>query len=166
MHYKVKNLLCTKCGKSFAWEQSLKKHAAKCGAKPELLCSKCGKQFHTRADLISHEKSHVTPSCCQYCEKTFSRPANLRRHIETVHENKRLICSACSATCRDQSKLREHVLKHHQCKFVKKACLINKIHTLLRAISFLEVIMFPPVHNRCVCKIAQQIIAPLTTDGH
>ena len=64
---------------------------------------------------------------CSLCESRFSKTNDLRRHISSVHEGKRLYqCDNCEKSFKESGHLKSHIrrihegLKPHQCTFCDK----------------------------------------------
>ena len=52
---------------------------------------------------------------CDFCDKTFSRPDNVTRHIKAVHEGKKPFpCEECDKTFAEKRSLNHHMLSFHQ----------------------------------------------------
>lgn len=93
-----KTFICNKCEKEFKKEKHLKQHLKRktpCDAK--FICPKCGKEHPNEYTLESHlnrinscviEEVPVINATknehlCQYCNRTYSNAANLKRHQKT-----------------------------------------------------------------------------------
>ncbi|KAL4891536.1 hypothetical protein BDV59DRAFT_65655 [Aspergillus ambiguus] len=85
----------------------------KIGTASGLQCSICGRSFTRRSNCHEHMKRH-DPSRkkshpCNYCEKTFGRNGDLRRHVETIHYGiRRFVCDECG-----QRFTRQDILSRH-----------------------------------------------------
>ena len=52
---------------------------------------------------------------CDFCDKTFSRPDNVTRHIKAVHEGKKPFpCEECDKSFAEKRSLNHHMLSFHQ----------------------------------------------------
>ena len=77
------------------------------------VCEKCEKSFIFKSSLIDHIKYLCKNSGnereCSICDKKFATNGALKRHIVSVHEEKKLfLCSMC-----DDSFLKKGLLKNH-----------------------------------------------------
>ena len=73
---------------------------------------------------------------CSLCESRFSKTNDLRRHISSVHEGKRLYqCDKCEKSFKESGHLKSHIrrihegLKPHQCTFCDKKFADKKNYT-------------------------------------
>ncbi|CAG7828106.1 unnamed protein product [Allacma fusca] len=51
------------------------------------VCDLCGKRYVHHRSLNDHKKFHTGATTCQYCNKAFSKVANLRAHILAQHKD-------------------------------------------------------------------------------
>ena len=52
---------------------------------------------------------------CDFCDKTFSRPDNVTRHIKAVHEGKKPFpCEECDKSFAEKRSLNHHMLSFHE----------------------------------------------------
>ncbi|OZC11376.1 zinc finger, C2H2 type [Onchocerca flexuosa] len=80
-------LTCRICGKKFALQRLLNRHA-KCHSEiKRYLCTFCGKGFNDTFDLKRHTRTHtgVRPYKCDQCEKSFTQRCSLESHLRKVH---------------------------------------------------------------------------------
>lgn len=70
---------CNSCSKRFQSREELAEHTKEHG----LLCTHCGKLLDCASDYGKHMMKHTgdKPYKCDYCDKSFRRPANLKTHI-------------------------------------------------------------------------------------
>lgn len=96
----------------------------------QFICTFCGKSFITLNDLVCHEKRHLnnTQHSCDQCSKTFNSEQNLTKHILIVHTNPaewKYVCPYCEKRCPTRSNHIQHIRAHSRRK--RFAChLCNK----------------------------------------
>lgn len=87
------------------------------------ICEKCGSLFESATDLNFHAQSHhdlvaeepkepKQPLKCKHCEKEFSRPESLKRHIRTHSGEISCICDECGKSFSRLDHLTIHMRKH------------------------------------------------------
>lgn len=75
------------------------------------MCTYCTKAFTTAHHLLVHtRKNHV----CQFCLRTFDRPAALHQHMRLAHRTVRYLCALCERDFRGNSNLRYHLRQVHE----------------------------------------------------
>lgn len=77
----------------------------------------CDKAFKRKDNLKCHLKVHnpnrERPFACSDCDETYLRRVDLKRHIETVHEQAtRHPCSKCNRTFTRKEGLYQHMRRH------------------------------------------------------
>ena len=116
--------------------------------KKDQICATCGKTFGDKHKLRLHSKSHLRKEAkikgdsslsenlyhyCDKCDKKFSRPAPLRHHIQSLHENFKYTCSLCTKTLRTMNMKNMHKIqvhstdKRYQCRFCDKRDSMSRI---------------------------------------
>jgi hypothetical protein len=137
---------CGTCGKSFPSRKLLKKHVKRVHGSSTNSCGQCGLGFTEQVKLARHARVCGVPGLrngrqlsldeCALCERRFSRPGNLRRHVIAAHRvllrgggpsflqrvrarrAKRaaaaLACRICSAAFTQRPDLQRHMRKKHQ----------------------------------------------------
>jgi len=112
---------CESCNKIFSSSQTLTNHMKLHTKELEFRCDICGKYYVSRSVLGNHIKTHdsaykIPRFNCNHCDKKFTHPSNLKRHIRTAHfelsDKKTYVCQECGKSFRDPS-ARKHHLKTH-----------------------------------------------------
>jgi len=116
-----KQHFCESCNKVFSSSQTLTNHMKLHTKELEFRCDICGKYYVSRSVLGNHIKTHdssykIPRFNCNHCDKKFTHPSNLKRHIRTAHfelsDKKTYVCQECGKSFRDPS-ARKHHLKTH-----------------------------------------------------
>ncbi|XP_076087316.1 MDS1 and EVI1 complex locus protein EVI1-A-like isoform X2 [Mytilus galloprovincialis] len=92
-------------------------------------CDHCQQDFDSRGEMIRHQISHLTMRKygCENCDKIFTDPSNLQRHIRSQHVGARChTCTDCGKTFATSSGLKQHqhihsTIKPFQCEVCFKA---------------------------------------------
>ena len=148
------SLKCKNCEKSFTKLGPLKNHLKNIHSGAGLHnCTICKNTFFRESTLIKHlAKKHKDDNVtkltkkqqifnCDSCDKNFRFQSILKRHIEIVHEGKRLKCNFCSMTFTTSHNIIKHfsvlhagkgVFKCELCekRFLKKTTLSTHVHTM------------------------------------
>jgi hypothetical protein len=85
-----KQHFCESCNKVFSSSQTLTNHMKLHTKELEFRCDICGKYYVSRSVLGNHIKTHdssykIPRFNCNHCDKKFTHPSNLKRHIRTAH---------------------------------------------------------------------------------
>ncbi|KAL4657685.1 hypothetical protein GN956_G5066 [Arapaima gigas] len=83
-----------------------------CFAKDGCLCWECGKLFQSLTALMHHFRTHKTQVHCNICQVTFRRMVSLSMHLENVHNNIVLFCTACHLFFDSKWDLNKHLEEH------------------------------------------------------
>jgi KRAB domain-containing zinc finger protein len=138
---------CAACGKSFVSQKLLRKHVKYVhGDSIDHSCGQCGLGFTEQVKLTRHQRVCGVPGLrssrllsldeCALCERRFSRPGNLRRHVIAAHKvllrgggpsflqrvrarrAKRaaiaIACNICHAAFTLRADLQQHMRKKHE----------------------------------------------------
>ncbi|MCP9259004.1 putative transcription factor Ovo-like 1 [Dirofilaria immitis] len=119
-------LTCRICGKKFALQRLLNRHA-KCHSEiKRYLCTFCGKGFNDTFDLKRHTRTHtgVRPYKCDQCEKSFTQRCSLESHLRKVHgtqhnygykerRSKVFVCEDCGFTAPIFDQYIQHLQINH-----------------------------------------------------
>ncbi|KPP60858.1 hypothetical protein Z043_121104, partial [Scleropages formosus] len=87
------------------------KMRARC-AKDDCVCWECGKRFQSLTLLMRHFRTHKTQVHCNICQVTFRRMVSLSMHLENVHNNIKLFCTACHLFFDSKWDLNKHLEEH------------------------------------------------------
>lgn len=79
-----------------------------------VLCSICGKTWK-KSYLWRHRKyAHGIEIECYFCDKSFSQPAMLNRHVSTVHlKQNQIDCGECDKVFCNSMSLNRHLKEKH-----------------------------------------------------
>lgn len=131
----------------------------------EYLCSLCPKKFDWKADLVRHQVHHSENRFpCENCDKVFTDPSNLQRHIRSQHVGARShACPECGKTFATSSGLKQHQHIHSSVKpFQCEVCL--KAYT-----QFSNLCRHKRMHADCrqqiKCKDCNQVFSTVTSLG-
>ncbi|XP_033209660.1 zinc finger and BTB domain-containing protein 24-like isoform X2 [Belonocnema kinseyi] len=110
---------CNICNMTFTIQHNLKRHCKRWHENPLRLyhlpkvCEVCKEEFPRRYLLLAHMKEAHNRLLykCELCEKSFSEPMKLRRHVNsTVHQ--KFFCTICTTAFGSQEELKEHKTTH------------------------------------------------------
>ena len=79
----------------------------------------------------------IKPFFCQYCDKSFSRKPDAKRHIESIHFQKKHFCSYCEKAFSQKSQMNRHIKDKHLNRGHHKRHVCNLCCNLCR-ISFIQ----------------------------
>ncbi|XP_017040078.2 zinc finger protein 184 [Drosophila ficusphila] len=125
---------CRICNKPYKKPKAYKRHMEEVHntvAKdlPQLECNQCGLCFSAVNQLHAHYRTHLPPkvkpdNSCPHCEKRFTTPGTLKRHIDAVHKQiKPYICDICGKSFNYVTGLKDHKLVHtEECPFECSVC--------------------------------------------
>jgi hypothetical protein len=110
---------CSICDAKFKFKHNLKIHIDTVHEeKKPFKCNLCEFNCVTNKGLHSHETSiHLKPFECEACGVRFGREIYLKRHIISVHEEKRPFqCNSCDAKFKWKPNLKRHTDTVHEGK--------------------------------------------------
>ncbi|CAG2191289.1 PRDM16 [Mytilus edulis] len=92
-------------------------------------CDECPQSFQWKSNLLKHQAAHdaMKRYSCENCNKIFTDPSNLQRHIRSQHVGARShTCTECGKTFATSSGLKQHQhihssIKPFQCEVCLKA---------------------------------------------
>ena len=107
--------ICAICEKHFVRSSLLKKHMFCHDNKELFICARCKKQFTSWVQFERHmfrQSRQKGDYKCTICKKRFTRPENLKNHMQ-YHENKEsFACPICLKQLSNPKSLRRHVELH------------------------------------------------------
>ncbi|KAI8045591.1 zinc finger protein weckle [Drosophila gunungcola] len=125
---------CSICSKPYKKPKAYKRHMEEVHNTapqdlPQLECNQCGVSFSTVTQLHAHYRSHLPAklkpdNSCPHCEKIFTTPGTLKRHIDGVHKQiKPYVCDLCGKSFNYITGLKDHKLVHtEECPFECPVC--------------------------------------------
>lgn len=120
---------CECCDATFDKWSLLMAHKHKEHLNSEHKCSVCNLEFHSKRDLKTHKKTHMSPDKCdvfrctfENCPKYFRQRNNMLAHIKSKHENRKFVCSfeGCTSELSTKQKLDQHIKAIHSVECSKK----------------------------------------------
>lgn len=102
---------CKMCNRFFQHDRLYISHIRRCGIKE--ICHVCGKHIN-RSGIKSHMRRHTgeKPFSCEYCNKTFPFPYDLRVHIRVHTKERPYVCSFCGKGFTQPSSFNIHMRSH------------------------------------------------------
>ena len=117
---------CEKCLADFQLKDNLYKHAKSAHGVNLEKNQKCFICDHvtTGPKLLELHIAKVhegkKPFSCEKCDKGFSKKFNLKEHVQSVHEGRKLLCETCGKGFVNRDSLRNHIDHIHN-KFKRKS---------------------------------------------
>jgi len=112
------DFFCSKCGKEFKKPGSHLKHEKSCQSILSFSCLICETKFTSEEQLRRHEKLHVNERLqCDICLKTFTHPNGFAQHKKS-HIEQRFECSevGCQQVFKTSINLKKHIKSHKEIK--------------------------------------------------
>ena len=104
------------CNALFATSEAKKKHVNTVHKRPGVACEKCGKLFQSAANLREHmQLVHEKRSLdvkCTECDMIFINRQNRNRHLNQMHYPDKFRCKTCQRSYGNAHQLRRHDLVH------------------------------------------------------
>lgn len=107
-----KEFKCEYCENVLKSKASLPRHLNLYTSKKTFECDKCPMKFQTYSRLRYHKFTNhaTTKQKCELCDKLFSRPQGLKRHLKTHQERDRSFkCDVCLRSYINVDHLRRHL---------------------------------------------------------
>ncbi|XP_018565949.1 zinc finger protein 585A-like [Anoplophora glabripennis] len=144
--YRVKEFPCTKCGRRYVLESTLRQHMYDCDgikrhgkAKSDYQCDKCLKYYSTQKILKAHKKKcegerkcRKTEFQCTKCNKYYISLKTLKDHYKRGCKKDRednsnvFFCKICDEYFKSVLILRQHVLSEHKTsEYICDICFVN-----------------------------------------
>ena len=121
------NILCTECGRGFAFQHQLQVHFAEHhdkGGSAAVMCDQCGKKFNHRKRLVSHIRSAHNKTQefpCHLCDKKFHMAYKLQKHLQIHTGIKPFRCNHCAYRSNRSDNVLLHCRKVHHLSDAHKA---------------------------------------------
>ncbi|KAI1648027.1 uncharacterized protein F4817DRAFT_89889 [Daldinia loculata] len=83
---------------------------------PDFVCGTCDVSFPSQGKLNTHNRRHEKNHRCTQCEWSFSEARDLRRHVQSIHQQEWDQCSQCERKFKRRGdNLRRHMTQY--CKY-------------------------------------------------
>ena len=143
VHEEKKSVKCSLCELNFAGTENLAKHNEFVHEREFLFkCFVCDELYGSKDGFLTHvlKTHHNEKSCktkyininlnkmwkCAFCGINFKTGNHLLKHIETVHERKKLHkCKVCKQAFSQLFELTEHTTLVHECELLSQTILPN-----------------------------------------
>ncbi|XP_039997705.1 oocyte zinc finger protein XlCOF22-like isoform X2 [Xiphias gladius] len=104
---------CFQCNAVFKTKAELLSHQRSHRARPVYQCSQCDKEFHHLSSLTNHKQTHLDRGgfTCSRCDKVFESAKERDAH-RLQHRLPDLTCTVCDQTFSSQTQLLRHLQTH------------------------------------------------------
>ena len=84
-------------------------------------CYICHQEFEQLLNLTEHVYMHEKGGniTCTHCQRDFTEPNRIRKHIGQIHEKETSDCNDCTGSSTGRDHLSAHVVKHEEAKDFK-----------------------------------------------
>ncbi|XP_060922889.1 zinc finger protein 878-like [Limanda limanda] len=108
-----RTLSCFQCNAVFTTKAELLSHQRSHRARPVFQCGQCDKAFHHLSSLTNHKQAHLHPggAACSRCDKVFESPTERDAH-KLQHRRPELRCTVCEQAFSSQTLLLRHLQTH------------------------------------------------------
>ncbi|KAI1802365.1 hypothetical protein F4811DRAFT_573037 [Daldinia bambusicola] len=89
--------------------------------RPDFVCGICGVSLPTQGKLNTHNRRHEKKHCCNQCDWRFSEARDLRRHVQSMHQQEQEPCPQCGK----KFKRRGDNLRRHMTRYCKNKDMIK-----------------------------------------
>lgn len=95
----------------------------------DLKCTECGKSFEYFRNLVMHaRKNHMEKLLpCEHCDKSFNKKSDLAAHCRIYHRRAGFQCIKCELYFRTTSLLRLHLMNTHGASESKCARILSRL---------------------------------------
>uniref|UniRef100_A0A3Q3IDV4 C2H2-type domain-containing protein n=1 Tax=Monopterus albus TaxID=43700 RepID=A0A3Q3IDV4_MONAL len=109
----VRTHSCFQCNAVFKTRAELLSHQRSHRARPVYQCSQCDKEFHHLSSLTNHKQTHLDRGgfSCSRCDKVFKSSKERDAHRQQ-HRLPDLTCTVCDETFSSQTQLLRHLQTH------------------------------------------------------
>ncbi|XP_026157108.1 zinc finger protein 135-like isoform X2 [Mastacembelus armatus] len=108
-----RTLSCFQCNAVFKTKAELLSHQRSHRARPVYQCGQCDKEFHHLSSLTNHKQTHLDRGgfSCSRCDKVFESAKERDAH-RLQHRLPDLTCTVCDQTFSSQTQLLRHLQTH------------------------------------------------------
>lgn len=124
VHENSRKYKCVYCGHSFNEKSNLTVHLRIHTGEKKYICEQCGASFAQWAGLYYHKFTHNDSKFqCSYCERAYSIPSDLQKHVKTHTDHRLYVCEVCGKVFSTFKNMRRHTKIHNTARvFVCEMC--------------------------------------------